>query len=285
MRMTKPMIKIFTSALLASTVAGSAFAADLPSRRAPVVVAPAPIMTWTGFYAGLNAGYGWSNTNRANTYLGPENVPAFEALLAPGAVPSSLPVGNGGSVVGGGQIGWNYQFSPAFVAGIEADLQVIGGGSRNSAYTGAFATFLFTTVASTNQGGLFGTVRGRLGYLVTPSLLFYGTGGVAIGRNTVALGLSGPAPFSFVTPSAGGTQAGWTAGAGVEWMFAQNWSAKLEYLRYDLGTARTAPGVVTGGGNFASLGFGPVRASGNLVRAGVNYHFNFGGPGAVVAKY
>ena len=66
----------------------------------------------------------------------------------------------------------------------------------------------------------FGTVRGRLGYLITPTLLIYGTGGFAYGQ-VDAWGFSS-------------THTGWTAGGGVEWMFAPHWSAKVEYLYVNL---------------------------------------------------
>ena len=84
------------------------------------------------------------------------------------------------------------------------------------------------------------------------------------------------------------TRVGWTAGAGLEWMFMPNWSAKVEYLYYDLGTVNSAffiPAVdnVTGFQAFFA-GQSRARFNGNIVRAGVNYHFNWGAA-PIVAKY
>ncbi len=99
---------------------------------------------------------------------------------------------------------------------------------------------------------------------------------------------------SFGAVNFSNTQVGWTAGGGLEWMFMPNWSAKVEYLYYDLGSvtqnfalASVDPGVVFGTPASNALFGGQVRAriNGNIVRAGVNYHFNWGAPAPVVAKY
>jgi outer membrane immunogenic protein len=106
-------------------------------------------------------------------------------------------------------------------------------------------------------------VRGRVGYLITPTLLIYGTAGFAYGQ-VDAWGFSN-------------TSTGWTAGGGVEWMFAPHWSAKAEYLYVDL----SSNGGANSGWN-VGYNFQPQI---NVVRAGVNYHFNWGAPAPVVAKY
>ncbi len=130
-------------------------------------------------------------------------------------------------------------------------------------------TGLLTPLVTGNGGNLglpwFGTVRGRAGYLFTPTLLLYGTAGFAYGER-------GRLRRS-------NTSTGWTAGGGVEWMFAPHWSAKLEYLYVDL-----ASSGITGAFTGWELGknFHPQI---NVVRAGVNYHFNWGAPAPVVAKY
>ena len=139
------------------------------------------------------------------------------------------------------------------------------------------------------------TVRGRLGYLVTPTLLLYGTAGLAYaGVNFSAayatLDLANVYGAAFNSPSYSDTRVGWTAGAGVEWMFMPNWSAKVEYLYYDLGSA-TLNAVITGTNNLTgATGYGyatstSARFNGNLVRAGVSYHFSWATPTAVLAKY
>jgi outer membrane immunogenic protein len=134
-------------ALLAALVSGSAFAADLPSRKGPppVYVPPPPVFTWTGLYAGLNLGGVFADNNNDNN-----NFFFFNNNS-----------GNRSGVVGGGQIGYNFALTPLFVAGIETDFQ--GTSARDLQW--------------------FGTVRGRLGITpFDPHLLVYGTGGFAYGE-------------------------------------------------------------------------------------------------------
>jgi outer membrane immunogenic protein len=118
----------------------------------------------------------------------------------------------------------------------------------------------------------FGTVRGRLGVTVTPDLLLYGTGGLAYGHVDASANFVAPLVGLATPASVSETKAGWTAGAGAEWMFARNWSAKLEYLYVDLGSESAI-------GNFTPVD--PVNKVGytwrfreNITRVGVNYHFN-----------
>jgi opacity protein-like surface antigen len=129
-----------------------------------------------------------------------------------------------------------------------------------------------------------GTVRGRLGYVFTPAVLVYGTGGLAYGRVNSSVTISQQADVPFVdngpTFSSGSdtqTRTGWTAGAGAEWMFLQNWIARIEYLHYDLGSVTYSAGTRT-----AFVGAIPVwthvsTAStsfrGDIVRVGLNYKF------------
>jgi outer membrane immunogenic protein len=136
-------------------------------------------------------------------------------------------------------------------------------------------------------------------------LLIYGTGGLAYGgvsssasifqaNNDCSSPLPGPclAPAASTSGSRSSTQVGWTAGGGIEWMFLPNWSAKLEYLYYDLGSLTyTLPPLVSIGESFRPVTAALVatqastRFAGNIVRAGVNYHFNWGAPAPVVANY
>ena len=265
---------------------GSALAADLPSRKEapPVYLAPAPVATWTGFYAGLNIGGGWSSNGGNDSYL-----PYADPTYAIGSTPRGsatpnlffLPGGgqtnsNTGGVVGGGQIGYNFQFN-SFVIGAETDFQgtsITGGNQGN--YAGLYespyprsTTGLLSPLVTGNGGNLglpwFGTVRGRAGYLITPTLLLYGTGGFAYGDVTAF--------------QRSNTRTGWTAGGGIEWLFAPHWSAKLEYLYVDLASSGIY-GAYTGwelGNNH--------HPEINVVRLGVNYLFNFAPSAPVVAKY
>jgi outer membrane immunogenic protein len=240
--------------LLASTAlfTAQASAADLgrPIYKAPVVVAQ-PMM-WNGFYIGANGGLAAGDVG---------------ASLDPALAPISADLTSRGGF-GGGQIGYNWQFSPNWVFGIEADYQ--GGsieGSVGINLGGAALSIGSDTTA-------FGTVRGRLGY-AAGSTLFYVTGGWAYGRNELFLESNLGANLSI---RKGHT--GYAVGAGVEQKFAGNWSAKVEYLyvdlgreNYDIGPALGAPIPVN------------IRADHQFhtMRVGLNYHFNWGGP--IVASY
>jgi outer membrane immunogenic protein len=325
-------------AALALTV-GSAMAADLPSRKGPAMLPPPPPPPpmWTGFYVGLNAGGTWANSNLQTIGVGPVAADPFWSLgyigpfhPAPGpseqsqylgafasaASAGGVNGGNNGGFIGGGQMGYNWQFMNNFVAGVEADIQGIAGNSGSRTFfTGAAVPGIvggalgdsFSAIHSV-RGSLdyLGTVRGRLGWLFTPTLLVYGTGGLAYGGvtlNSATQVTAATAVFNTIQPSFGGvnfsnTQVGWTAGGGLEWMFWPNWSVKAEYLYYDLGSVTQNflltsvdaggvphPGAVHNGGSALFGGAMRARINGNIVRAGLNYHFNWGAPAPVVAKY
>lgn len=329
---------LWSLAALVTATAFSATAADLPSRKAPVM-APPPLSIWTGFHVGLNAGGTWgaggatnistwptvlTNTGR-NPALAESN---YRNSLYNWALPSALGVTNSLSpnssgFIGGGQIGYDWQVGFAgssFVAGVEADIQGIA--SSGNTATGTRITAVGSTAITSSSGApittvtsvsknldYIGTVRGRVGYLATPNLMIYGTGGLAYGGARVGSSTWSYAPtispssdLTYAWGSSGSgsnTQVGWTAGGGAEWMFMPNWSLKAEYLYYDLGTASynqglsgayvTAnsqpPGDYSAGqlwwGNLSQV---TTRFNGNIVRAGINYHMNFN-PVPVVTKY
>jgi outer membrane immunogenic protein len=315
------MRKLLLSCTVLALSASAALAADLPSRKAPILPPPPPPPPlWTGFYVGLNAGGTWSGSNRQTIAVGPvaadntaanlwgpsRNPGVQSSYLAAFAAAASATGTNGanGGFIGGGQIGYNYQFYNSFVAGLEADIQGVANSSGGR--TGFFAVAVpntnavFTGVTSA-RGNLqyLGTVRGRLGWLFMPNLLVYGTGGLAYGGvslNTATTVTASGTPWANAQNAAFGgvnssnARVGWTAGGGLEWMFFPNWSAKVEYLYYDLGAVTR---------NFAIASFDPVpptgiaifggqaraRVNGSIVRAGVNYHFNWGAAAPVVAKY
>jgi outer membrane immunogenic protein len=283
------MKRLTVSAIALALGMGSAMAADLPSRKAPpVYIPPPPPLTWNGFYAGLNIGGGWNSNNPNNegsVYWDPNFAFGSSGHIPVAGTPNIffLPNGNQtgsqGGVVGGAQVGYNFQFNPSIVIGAEADFQgssLGGNGNSNSSFfpspffTPGTAVFndILVPVSAINGGRLgldwFGTVRGRAGWLFTPTLLVYGTGGFAFGE-TQAWGFSN-------------TRTGWTAGGGLEWMFAPRWSAKVEYLYVDL----TNSGNNNGFGWNWGYHFHPQL---NVVRAGVNYHFNWAAPAPVLAKY
>jgi len=308
-------LKASVSLLLLSSV--SAFAADLPSIKSAPVAAPTPM--WTGFYAGLNAGGTWANntsinsqTTRVDWFPDQAGQSAAAALSGPRSFSNSL------GFIGGGQIGYNFQMNVNglnLVTGIEADIQGIasssgslsrwdinpnagdGGPGNHVPYTQT------TNVTGNSDLRWLGTVRGRIGYLVMPNLLVYGTGGLAYGQYSSSIQNtifskdnynSVPNRDWIITGlnNISNTMAGWTAGGGVEWMFMPNWSLKAEYLYYNLGNTSVTPtntayglGMFSGISRVLSVTNYSGNVDGNIVRAGVNYHFNFANVAPVVAKF
>jgi outer membrane immunogenic protein len=266
------------TAIALALTAGAAFAADLPSSKAPpVYLPPAPVFTWTGFYGGVNVGYGWNES----ASLSGANIP----VVAGFANIWSSNNGNVDGVLGGGQIGYNYQFAgTGFVVGLEADIQAADlTGTHNAAGLGNILGWT-SFVATRHSLDWFGTVRGRIGYAILPELLVYGTGGFAYGEGSSRFTYGDTLGF-FSIASESSTRTGWTAGGGIEWAFLPNWSAKVEYLYVDLGRSNDLVGPAFGpvAGIVSQTG---VQNRFHTVRVGLNYHVNlFGDPAPVVAKY
>jgi outer membrane immunogenic protein len=292
------MNKFLLTAASLGMLASPAMAADM----APVYKAPVPAYGWTGLYAGVNAGANWGGGDISHTAsAGPCDPGLAGCLVAPnystvlaGASTFDVGLSDKISFIYGGQIGYNYQLG-TWVAGLEADLAEAHNGKTGNFATTAPSAFpgfpAGYTATATSQLNYLGTLRGRLGYLATPSFLLYGTAGLAYGeaQSTTAETFNVIPGCGGTTVCAGGgngtvsrTRFGWTAGAGVEWMFAPRWSLKGEYLYYDLGnfsynTAAsvfcTGPCTVPGGVLASSTGSTSFHETGNVVRAGLNYKF------------
>ena len=234
-----------TAALMATPV----LAADMPVKAPP---APAPaVCTWCGFYIGANVGGSWGDGR--STF----DAPGFGAFFSDTTHPDG--------VIGGGQLGYNWQTGNV-VFGIETDIQ--GSGQRDSRTLAAVATPLGpVSLSEADKLPWFGTTRGRLGLTFGDSSnwLLYGTGGVAYGDVNSSLTLTTPLGIASVSNST--TRVGWTAGGGVEYMFLPRWSFKAEYLFMDLGTETFAsPFAVSQ----------HIRFQDNIARVGINYHFGSG---------
>lgn len=298
---------------IAAVLLGSpAMAADLPVYKAP----PLPIVApgWTGFYVGGNVGYSWGNARTDIAAIG--STTTFHPVF-PGVFPSNFSLADSNKaglsgIVGGGQVGYNFQVSPRWVVGLEADIQASGErGSKT--FVDQFSTPL--CVAQNPAGtciaivplngtgvtsyeakiGWFGTVRGRAGMLLTDQTLLYATGGLAYGgvklsgqTNLTGAYIIPPAiTFPFFPTNAGfnssASNLGFAVGGGIESKFSfwlpARWTWKVEYLYVDLGSlnAGTSYSTTFNSSLFATPITGPVsthaRFTDNIVRVGLNYGF------------
>jgi outer membrane immunogenic protein len=233
---------LFLVSALFTAASASAFAADLPTRKAPPpMYAPAPVYNWSGFYVGVNAGAGWANSG---------NVTVHDPKIGD----QSVDVSSRSGFIGGGQVGYNFQ-AGEFVYGVEADIQYANIGS--SVNWGPYGRL---GVSSGGNGEYFGTVRGRAGYAIDRTLLFV-TGGLAYG------GLNS-SPFGGNATS----NVGYALGGGVEYAFTEHWTAKVEALYINLSDGNSRTIAITNGGVIY-----PISATngngGGVVRVGVNYKF------------
>lgn len=289
-------MRVLLGSVAAIAMITSASAADLPVKTPAPVPVMAPIWNWNGFYIGVNGGYSWGKAGRDVSFFNPVT---GTALVVAGTGTTSDSNMNGGLF--GGQIGYNWQTSN-WVFGLETDAQWTGQKGSATALCPATSTVIpgpclpgltfvpagVTGTAATLDQKLewFGTFRGRAGVAVTPSVLLYATGGAAYGTVKTDVGLAGFTPAGapiFAAGSSSDTRFGWTVGAGVEAMFAANWSAKLEYLYMDLGKVSSTAAFPTATGLPIAVSLNS-RITDNIVRAGINYHFSYG-PGPVVARY
>jgi outer membrane immunogenic protein len=268
-----------------------ASAADLPRKAPAFTPPPPPVYSWTGFYIGANIGGGWGS--RDVDYL--PNDPATASFSAiPGfGLPPSVSFRSSG-VIGGLQLGYNWQFNRNWLVGLETDFDwsgIKGSGSSAALISGIVP---YSTSAD-ERIQWFGTLRARLGYLPVENLLAYVTGGFAYGRvdrnssyfnnsNNVFIGNGAPSPVSFqcnpfstcFTGSSNDVATGWTLGGGLEYAFWQKWTIKVEYLYVSLSSksfAEFASGVFNLGDAPASYNANFNRTNFNVARVGVNYRF------------
>lgn len=209
-------------------------------------------LAWQGLYGGVHIGGTWGSSNAYDS----GGVNTLDDYWS--AAPSG--------VVAGMQLGYNWVNGPVLY-GVEGDLGYLGlAGSATTAYV----PFGYDASTQTDLD-FYLTLRGRLG-IVANSWLFYVTGGY-IGADTTVSIIEGcdsalcGGPF-VVEGSNSGFRSGWTLGGGLEGEIAPRWTAKVEYLYYDLGSTdvTTKQGGVTS--NWT------VETDGSLVRAGLNYRFS-----------
>ncbi|WP_267361506.1 MULTISPECIES: porin family protein [unclassified Methylobacterium] len=271
--------KLLLASAATALLTGAASAADLPRRAAPPpVFTPVPVFTWTGFYAGINAGYAFdAGSNTTSTFT----VPTPYATAG-----TTATFGNRSQdgFSGGGQIGYNWQLTPGngVVFGIEADAQYLDfGRSRNNAVTtGTVASgYYLTDPRGLSSLDFFGTVRGRLGYAFD-RVLVYGTGGFAYGSGSADRSFGGYATNdSFRT--------GYAVGGGIEYAlptdsflnFFRSSAVTLKveglYVNLDRNTRNQGAFVINSATNFpvAYSTIGRRDDEFAVVRAGLNYKF------------
>lgn len=258
-----------------------------------------PELNWTGFYVGGNAGH-WESQKDKIVTTGSTNYinPTFAS--GAGNIANALAqMGNNSfsldpnGFIGGGQVGYNYQFSKGVLLGLDINFDALTNSSNT--YT-LQRTVNLADFAESYAGSLevnqkinnLGAVRARLGYLFYPTFLVFATGGFAFGNVTLdttwtAQESLGPTVFPGVTAqnNVSKTLTGWTAGGGVEWLFKPNWSASLEYIYYDL-DGLNAPVTLaqTNASTTPPALWGSAAANTNLslsvgtIRLGINYHFS-----------
>src|SRR3954454_5738138 len=192
------MKKLLLSATALFALTAGAGAADLPVRSAPPapIIAAVPVFTWTGFYAGVNAGWGWGNNDRDPVFLSP-------GVGTPGLAGSLVFTNSDdGGFTGGGQVGYNYQIG-SFVIGAETDIQWADTDKNLRAAfvpTAGFVDTFAPGIFNSNAPEWWGSLRARVG-VAFDRVLVYGTGGLAYTDDST----------------------GWAVGGGVEWAIPVNW--------------------------------------------------------------
>jgi len=246
------LLRAAALASVALTIPGVAQAADLGAPPPPPVppVYVAPVFTWTGFYIGGNAGVAWTKGDVRDSF-------------------GDIDFNNGQNAVfaGGGQVGANYQFN-WLVVGVEADFDWLANNHNSSS---AVSVKNVGSVQVSANDRWITTLAGRIG-VADNNWLFYAKGGGGwIGVNNFTLtNVPTGASISF---SNSNSNSGWLGGAGIEWAFAPNWTARIEYdFLYLNNQSFTVPtGAPFLGGDVINTTNRDVQT----LTVGVNYLFNW----------
>jgi outer membrane immunogenic protein len=231
-------------------------------------VVPA-VWSWSGFYVGGHGGYGWGD-DRSRRMVQP-------AFFFPDFVPLEVGGVRSSGYVAGFQAGGNWQ-SGQFVGGLEIDLSATGiKGSASAAGLDNFVPPAPRSGVLTDKFDMLGSARARLGYLVRPDLLLYGSGGLAWTRlEQTFTNVSGAVSFTQVTPT---WRSGWVAGGGGQLRLGNsNWLARLEYLHYDFGKSGGTSQGFFDPNDADGIGTTKLDRAGRLtadvIRAGIDYKFD-----------
>ncbi|MCJ2057284.1 porin family protein [Methylobacterium sp. J-048] len=275
-------MKTLLASLAAFTaLTAAASAADLPRRAAPPpIFTPIPVFTWTGAYFGINAGYAFDASSNSTSSFG---IPA--AFATTGTATANFSQRNQEGFSGGGQVGYNYQFTPGsgVVVGIEADAQYLDfGRSRNNALItgGQLAQGLYVTdPRGLSSLDFFGTVRGRIGYAFD-RVLVYGTGGFAYGSGSADRsfgGFAGNDSFRTGYAVGGGMEYALPVDSFLNFFRSSAVTVKVEglYVNIDRNTRNQGAFVINAASNVpvAYSAIGRRDDEFAVVRAGLNYKF------------
>ena len=253
--------KFLMSSVALVAITGTAFAADLPSRRAPPVFVPPPIpvFSWTGLYVGGQVGYAFG---RETTYVVPNpGVPGDSASTS--------------GVIGGAHIGYNFSTqSLPFLGGFGGSGGVIGiEGDVDGSDASKVYPVIFGVASQGSYNTIQGSIRGRLGFAFDRAL-FYATGGAAFGE------FKNSTSFAGFTDRSDSTRVGYTVGGGVEYAVTTQWSLRAEYRYSDFGTVNEPLVVLAPGFSLRH------RETQQRVQVGFSYKFDTPAVLApVVARY
>lgn len=275
------MYRITAKSLAAGIAMFVSIAAQAADVRPLIYKSAASVPVWTGFYIGGNLGGAWGRSDfSTNPNCPPQPV---DAVFCNVGSPNGLAVAAAGSsrlssngFTGGVQAGYNRQ-AGAVVWGAEADFNFLDL-RKSVANAGTFpAPFLGTqfTLAEDVRTSWLATVRGRMGVTVMPNVLLYATGGLAITDSKLASAYGDNAvdnvfPGGTGSASMSGVRMGWTAGGGLEWMLARNWTLKAEYL-YLAFASKSFAVPLTNTPAFSQTMFVDSDFSAQVARVGFNY--------------
>jgi outer membrane immunogenic protein len=246
----------------------AAIAADIGARPIgpPPTPPPSYISDWAGFYIGINGGGGWARSSyepQSFSSLTIDGVTASSSSFTP---PNASPSGG----IFGFQAGHNWQWGPV-VGGLEIDFD---GADIKDSSTFVFSGFPFDTFTHDAKLDELASTRARLGYLIFPNWLIYGTTGLGWGHfrfdSTHQFAVDGVSEFTSTSNFA--NEFGWVVGAGLEWKFFNNWLLRGEYLHYDFGKDTIVGAAVVPGLGFP-VGTFNVRNTVDIARAALSYKF------------
>jgi outer membrane immunogenic protein len=235
--------------LAALALGGPVFAADMATKMPVEAPPPAPAFSWTGFYGGLSLGARLADNVWTTTHLGPI---AMAAGISPGL--DAVQPFDSTAARFGGYAGYNWQVTSTWIFGVEVDTGWANNRKTKVAIPGTTHLLVLGVPTSAVTGGdtssvsesWDGSIRARLGFLITPTTLLYGTGGpawqtveggaICVVNATFSSVCTFPLVVTTHSESFTTTKAGWTVGGGVEQMIWNNWLLRAEYRYADFGS-------------------------------------------------